>query len=58
MKGLGMATLALGAGGIFSTAHGASQKSAQQERQQGGACVLPPLPYAYDALDRTSTRKR
>jgi Fe-Mn family superoxide dismutase len=51
MKGLGMATLAVGAGGIFATAHGMSQKAERQEREQGGACVLPPLPYAYDALE-------
>jgi superoxide dismutase, Fe-Mn family len=51
MKRLGMATLAFGAGSIFSVAQAAPQKQAEQEQGQGKNCVLPPLPYAYDALE-------
>ncbi len=50
MKGVGMASLALGLGSVY----GAAQASAGQEPAKGrplGECRLPPLPYAYDALE-------
>ncbi len=51
MKGLGLATLAFGAGSILNTAHAAPQESGQRGKERGEECVLPPLPYAYDALE-------
>jgi len=51
MKGLGLTALSLGVGGFFTTAQGGPHQEAGQERGQGKKCVLPPLPYAYDALE-------
>jgi Fe-Mn family superoxide dismutase len=50
MKGLAAATLALGVGGLYGTAEGSSEKSGKMTAIPG-ECVLPPLPYAYDALE-------
>ena len=50
MKGLGVASIALGLGGIYGTAHGGSQKKEGNPLEQG-ECILPPLPYPYDALE-------
>ena len=50
MKGLGLATLAFGASELFSAAP-ASSREPQQKGKSLGECVLPPLPYAYDALE-------
>jgi Fe-Mn family superoxide dismutase len=50
MKGLGVAGIALGLGGIYATAHGDSQMKEGNPVQQG-ECMLPPLPYPYDALE-------
>jgi Fe-Mn family superoxide dismutase len=50
MKGLGVATISLGLGGLYSIAHADSDKGTGKPIQQG-ECVLPPLPYSYDALE-------
>jgi len=50
MKGLASATLAIGVGGLYRTAEGAPETSGKMMVASGG-CVLPSLPYAYDALE-------
>ncbi|VBB45941.1 Superoxide dismutase [uncultured Desulfatiglans sp.] len=49
MKGIGMATLTLGLPGIYGKAFAGTAEEAKPA--QSGACMLPPLPYAYDALE-------
>ena len=53
MKGLGAAAVAAGAGGLLSKAHAATEKDTGAGALWGlrGECRLPPLPYAYDALE-------
>lgn len=50
MKGMGMATVALGALGLYESAYGTSPAEAGKPRELG-ECILPPLPYGYDALE-------
>ncbi|MBW2308002.1 MAG: superoxide dismutase [Deltaproteobacteria bacterium] len=50
MKGFGMAAMALGASGLYGTAYGESGKKGRMPSEKG-ECKLPPLPYAYDALE-------
>jgi len=50
MKGLGMAALAVGMESLYSRAEGASPKG-MSKGGVSGECMLPPLPYAYDALE-------
>ena len=50
IKGLGAATMAVGLAGFGNTAHGASSRQGAPGAAPGG-CVLPPLPYPYDALE-------
>lgn len=50
MKGLGMAALVVGMEGLYSRAEGASPKGTA-EGVPSRECMLPPLPYAYDALE-------
>ena len=49
MKGFGLSAMALGLGGLHSTAN-ASDKKGERPMVQG-ECKLLPLPYAYDALE-------
>ncbi len=49
MKGFGVATMALGLGGLYGTAHASGKKGAGPAAQ--GECKLLPLSYPYDALD-------
>jgi Fe-Mn family superoxide dismutase len=49
MKGFGVATMALGLGGLYGTAHATGKKAAGATEQ--GECKLLPLPYPYDALE-------
>jgi len=49
MKGFGAATMALGLGGFYGTAHAAGKKGTGP--LEGGECQLLPLPYPYDALE-------
>jgi Fe-Mn family superoxide dismutase len=48
MKGMGLATLVLGLDGLYASAEGATEG---ENPRQLGECKLPPLPYAYDALE-------
>jgi Fe-Mn family superoxide dismutase len=50
MKGIGFATMALGMEGLFHTAAatGTESPSAASASRE---CILPPLPYPYDALE-------
>jgi Fe-Mn family superoxide dismutase len=50
MKGAGMATLVMGLGALQGTAYASEEKTAGKARDLG-ECKLPPLPYAYDALE-------
>jgi Fe-Mn family superoxide dismutase len=50
MKGVGLATLALGMEGLYGSVHGAAPTGTRKARQIG-ECRLPPLAYAYDALE-------
>lgn len=55
MKGIGMATMALGVSSISGSAIGSEKKSPHGSVKHGsgksGECMLPPLPYSYDALE-------
>jgi Fe-Mn family superoxide dismutase len=48
MKGMGLATLVLGLDGLYASAQGATEG---EKPSHLGECELPPLPYAYDALE-------
>ena len=50
MKGVGLATLAMGLEGMIASAQGASSDETSKARQLG-ECKLPPLPYPTDALE-------
>jgi Fe-Mn family superoxide dismutase len=50
MKGVGLATLAMGLEGMVASAQGASAAETSKARQLG-ECRLPPLPYPADALE-------
>ncbi|MFH1490700.1 MAG: superoxide dismutase, partial [Pseudomonadota bacterium] len=50
IKGAGLTALALGLGGLSDSAYGSSTKPSGPPGQSG-ECRLPPLPYAYDALE-------
>ncbi len=49
MKGFGVASMALGFGGLYGTAHASGKKEGGPAAQ--GECKLLPLPYPYDALE-------
>jgi len=49
MRGFGVATMALGLGGLYGTAHASGKKGAGPVEQ--GECKLLPLSYPYDALE-------
>jgi Fe-Mn family superoxide dismutase len=50
MKGMGLAGLALSLNSLYGSSLGSSPAFAEEARQLG-ECQLPPLPYAYDALE-------
>jgi Fe-Mn family superoxide dismutase len=50
MKGAGLATVAVGLEGLYASAFAASHK-ASDDGADLGECLLPPLPYRYDALE-------
>ena len=56
MKGLGAASLIAGLPAVFGSAHASETQEAPVGRQLG-ECRLPPLPYAYDALEPYIDRK-
>jgi Fe-Mn family superoxide dismutase len=49
MKGFGVASMALGLGGLYGTAQASGKKGEMPSAQ--GECKLLPLPYPYDALE-------
>jgi Fe-Mn family superoxide dismutase len=49
MKGFGVASMALGLGGLYGTAQASGKKGGVPSAQ--GECKLLPLPYPYDALE-------
>ncbi|UCD72291.1 MAG: superoxide dismutase [Syntrophobacterales bacterium] len=49
MKGFGVATMALGLGGLSGTAYASGEKGVGSAGE--GECKLLPLPYPYDALE-------
>jgi len=50
MKGLGLGGLLIGVEGVYASAQAQTTASAPTPRPIG-ECKLPPLPYAYDALE-------
>jgi Fe-Mn family superoxide dismutase len=50
VKGLGLAGMLIGMEGLYASAQGQSAPAATAPRPIG-ECKLPPLPYAYDALE-------
>lgn len=51
MVGLGVAAIALGLDGLHSASAQGTPPKAEEKGEGQGQCVLPPLPYAYDALE-------
>lgn len=52
LKSVGMGAMAMGLGSFYGTAYATvDSKKIEKAVTHGGECRLPPLPYAYDALE-------